>query len=224
MFSKEPSKEPSKESLKESSKDFGVVENHVYSTSLVPQKREREEEGKQLPLLLVNAQTSAEKHAEMEANTSFVFSLTPKLREEVLLTADEVFLSTLPEPLISEARRLQRRQKKVWTRRSMKSSSPLVMKCEGKAKNSTVKNNNQYTGQAEQVEEVEGSHQEQRSIGGGRGEGGPVKLSELLPLLCNDSEGTERFLLSRDLYTTAQNLFSDIISSSKNEEETTDIQ
>ncbi len=194
------------------SKDFEVVEDDVH-TSLVPQKRAREEDTQQSSVVVP---ISAEKRAETEANTSFVISLTPKLREEVLLTANEVFLSTLPEPLISEARQLQQLQK-VRTRRSMKSNSPLVMKCEGKAKR-IVNNNSQSTGQDEQMEEVEESHQQQHCIDAG---GGPVKLSELLPLLCNDSEGTERFLVSRDLYTTAKNLFSE--ATSKIPEETTDI-
>ena len=42
-------------------------------------------------------------------NATFVASLTPELRRDVLLTANEEFLATLPPELVAEARQLQER-------------------------------------------------------------------------------------------------------------------
>ncbi len=205
------------------SKGFEIVKDDDLSTSHVRQKRTREDMQQQQPsVVTISAQ---ERRVETETDTSFVTSLTPKLREEVLLAADEVFLSTLPKSLISEARQLQ--QRKVEMRRNRQSNSPLAMKRKGKVKRnlrSVTSSNCQSTGQ-EQIKEAaaEESHQEHRIDDAG----GPAKFSELLPLLCNDNDLAERFLARRGMYTTAKELFSEATTFSKKqrpEEPTTEIQ
>jgi E3 ubiquitin-protein ligase HUWE1 len=48
-------------------------------------------------------------HAEEMDNASFIASLAPELREEILLTADESFLSSLPPNIVAEAQILRER-------------------------------------------------------------------------------------------------------------------
>jgi hypothetical protein len=48
-------------------------------------------------------------HAEEMDNASFIASLSPELREEILLTADDVFLNSLPPNIIAEAQILRER-------------------------------------------------------------------------------------------------------------------
>jgi len=62
------------------------------------ERREREE----APADISNAQ-------EMD-NASFLVSLAPELREEVLLTADDAFLNSLPQHIIAEAQVLRERR------------------------------------------------------------------------------------------------------------------
>ncbi len=196
------------------SKEFEVIEDGVHTSAVVapPQKKSRKEYARQ-PSPVVST-ISTQERAETEANTSFVISLTPKLRKEVLLTADEVFLSTLPEFLILEARQLQKWQKSEM-KRNRQLKSCFVMEREEKVKRRNhlriVKdssNNGQFLGQ-EQIGEIEEEcqhhHQQQCTVAGS------IKLSEFLPLLCNESESAEHFLISRGLYTTAKNLFNEVL-------------
>jgi E3 ubiquitin-protein ligase HUWE1 len=56
------------------------------------------------------AQTTADpSHAEEMDNASFIASLAPELREEILLQADEQFLSSLPPNIVAEAQILRER-------------------------------------------------------------------------------------------------------------------
>lgn len=48
-------------------------------------------------------------HAEEMDNASFVASLSPELREEILMTADDAFLNSLPPNIIAEAQVLRER-------------------------------------------------------------------------------------------------------------------
>jgi E3 ubiquitin-protein ligase HUWE1 len=48
-------------------------------------------------------------HAEEMDNASFIASLSPELREEILLTADDLFLNSLPPSIIAEAQILRER-------------------------------------------------------------------------------------------------------------------
>jgi hypothetical protein len=60
---------------------------------------------------LQTAQAADPANAEeyLESNASFLASLSPDLREEILLTADDAFISSLPSTLIAEANVLRER-------------------------------------------------------------------------------------------------------------------
>jgi hypothetical protein len=55
-------------------------------------------------------------------NASFLISLTPELRAEVLLTADPTFLASLPPDLVAEAQLHRERAAAQWQRREMVAS------------------------------------------------------------------------------------------------------
>jgi E3 ubiquitin-protein ligase HUWE1 len=56
-------------------------------------------------------------------NASFLISLTPELRAEVLLTADAAFLETLPPDLVAEAQLTRERAARQWQSREMVQSA-----------------------------------------------------------------------------------------------------
>jgi Ubiquitin binding region len=52
-------------------------------------------------------------------NTSFLVSLSPELRAEVLLTADAAFIATLPPELVAEAQMHRERAAAHWQQREL---------------------------------------------------------------------------------------------------------
>ena len=73
-------------------------------------RREVIEQERQERLMQERAQAPADpSHAEEMDNASFIASLTPELREEILLSADDAFLNSLPPNIIAEAQLLRER-------------------------------------------------------------------------------------------------------------------
>ncbi len=188
-----------------------IVQDDDLVTSYVGHKRTREDAQRQQQPSVATISTE-ERRVKSEISASFVKPLAPRLREEVLLAADEVFLSTLPESIISEARQLQQRKVEE-VRRSSQSNYPLATEHDEKMKRN-MRSGCQSTGQ-KQIEEAaaaaEESHQKHRIDDAGV----PVKFSKLLPLLCIDNELAERFLVTRGMHATAKELFGEATNSSK---------
>lgn len=93
-------------------------------------------------------------HAEEMDNASFIASLSPELREEILLTADDVFLNSLPPSIIAEAQILRERASAQHRRLYDDAGSGAPNREEGNAENAAAGSVPQRATQANQNAEA----------------------------------------------------------------------